>query len=74
MIPDDIRNRLRKKAGAISRLFSSPEGQEVLSLLDEEFLYGDMFDNDPHRTAYNLGARDVVIYIHQLLRHSENDG
>lgn len=65
----EIRERLERKAQAFRRLFSTPDGKEVLDILKDEFAEGDLFDVDPCVTAYRLGARDMVVYINQLMRY-----
>lgn len=62
------RRELAKKALKFKQVFNSDEGQEVLEMLEEEFNPDVLFDDNPHRTAYNTGRRDVVVYIQQLLR------
>ena len=54
------------KSKAISRFLDSPDGKEVLSLLEEEFFLGTMMGSTPEQTAFNLGRRDVVVYIRNL--------
>jgi hypothetical protein len=40
-------------------------------MLREEFYEGDLFTPDPNTTAYNLGRRDVVVYIDQLMNFKD---
>jgi hypothetical protein len=67
----EVRDRLKQKSIIIRRLFSTPDGMEVLKVLDEEFTKGKMFTPEPLQTAYLLGARDVVLYIQQLLVYGD---
>jgi hypothetical protein len=67
----DIRTRLAKKSAKIKKLFSSPDGKEVLDILEEEFNGDNLFYADPYTTAHKLGSRDVVVYLQQLIRHKE---
>ena len=67
----DIKARLDRKAAVLQRVFSTPDGLEVLEYLDEEFTKGVMFSQDPRDEAYKLGARDVVIYLQQLVKFGE---
>lgn len=70
---DKVKQRLSRKAAALARFLSSPDGAEIVEILEEEFVYGELFDNDPCKTAYNLGGRDVVVYLRQLKRIGEKD-
>lgn len=54
-------------------MFSTPEGKEVLKHLEQEFDADILFERDPNVTAYNLGRRDVVVYIRQMLRYLEKE-
>lgn len=67
----DVKARLDRKAAVLQRVFSTPDGQEALGYLDEEFTKGQLFSSDPLSTAYKIGSRDVVIYIQQLVKFGE---
>lgn len=41
--------------------------------LNEEFNRDNVYVPDSDRTQYNLGRRDVVIYIEQILRNGEEN-
>lgn len=41
-------------------------GREIVELLEDEFYHGLLFDSDPYKTAYNVGRRDVVMYLKEL--------
>ena len=70
---DQVKKKLAAKAAAMSRVLSSPDGQELVKALEEEFLQKPLFDPDSARqTDYNLGGRDVVIYMKQLQSYAEN--
>jgi hypothetical protein len=62
---------LDKKRGQFRNLFKTQDGQAVLKALHEEFNQLDIMAATPERTAYNLGGRDVVMYIEQLLKEKE---
>jgi hypothetical protein len=70
---EDIRRRIRHKSAALVEFMNSEIGKAVINALEEEFYEGDLFDPDPHKSAYNLGRRDVVVYLKQLQRQSERD-
>lgn len=58
---------LEAKAARFAEIFTTPKGQEVLRDLREEF-DGEMLDDNPYKTHYNLGKRDIIVYIEQLIR------
>ena len=61
------------KSGYFYRIFTSPDGKKVLEWLEEEFDMDEIFTaGEPDTTVYNLGKRDVVVYIRQMIRLKEN--
>jgi hypothetical protein len=52
----EFQNRQRR----LGRLFLSDNGQELLDLLAGYWYHGDLLDEDAAKTAFNLGAREVV--------------
>lgn len=72
MISDEVKRKLMIKAGLVHKVFSSPDGKQVFEFLKEQFDSGELFSPDnPNLTNYRLGARDVVVYIQQLINHKE---
>lgn len=63
---DKVKARLQKKSARVQTFMDSELGRAVIDALDAEFYDGDLFDKDPYQTAYNLGRRDVVVYLKQL--------
>jgi hypothetical protein len=63
---------LEKKSGDFHKLFTSPLGVKVLEALEEEFNPDVLIGATDAKTNYNVGARDVVIYIRQMIRYKEN--
>ena len=63
---------LGQKAGDFHKLFTSPVGVKVLESLEEEFNPDVLIGETNAKTNYNVGARDVVIYIRQMIRYNEN--
>ena len=63
---------LGKKAGDFHKLFTSPIGVKVLESLEEEFNPDKLLGKDDAETNYKVGARDVVIYIRQMIRYTDN--
>lgn len=69
-----IREKLRLKAQVVRRVFSSMDGKRVLQILREELDGPNIVDPlSPHMTHYNLGKRDAMVYIQQLIDHKEDD-
>lgn len=66
---DEAKKNLRKKSIKVFRLFSSPEGEEVLKILEQEFDHRDPRGVDIQDTYYRLGQRDVMVYIRQHLNN-----
>lgn len=61
------------KSGYFYRIFTSPDGKKVLEWLEEEFDADEIFAaGEPDTTSYNLGKRDVIVYIRQMIRLKEN--
>lgn len=65
-----IAERLATKVHKINALFSTDLGREVLAFLDQQFVNSDLRGTDTHDTYYNLGARDVVSYLHETIEKS----
>lgn len=63
---------LGKKAGDFHKTFTSPVGVKVLEALEEEFNPDVLLGKTDAETNYNVGKRDVVIYIRQMIRYKEN--
>lgn len=63
---------LGQKAGNFHKLFTSPLGVKVLEALEEEFNPDVLIGETDAKTNYKVGARDVVIYIRQMIRYKEN--
>lgn len=68
-----IKSRLEKKARRIQRFMSLELGSDVVQALADEFYDGELYSDDPIRTAYNLGRRDVVVYLKQLQKWRTED-
>lgn len=61
------------KSGFFYRIFTSPDGKKVLEWLEEEFDMDEIFKaGEPNTTSYNLGKRDVIVYIRQMIRLKQN--
>jgi len=70
---DKVRKRLAKKSARVQNFMNSEIGKDLIDVIEDEFYHGELFDNDPYRTAYNLGRRDVVIFLKQLLNWKDHE-
>ncbi len=68
----EIQEKLEKKAARFHKLFTSPAGKLVLKDLEDEFNPDVLLGKSDSETNYNVGKRDVYIYITQLIRYKEN--
>ena len=60
------------KSGDFHKLFTSPIGAKVLDALELQFNPDVLVGETDAKTNYNVGARDVVIYIRQMIRYTDN--
>lgn len=61
---------LEVRASKFQRLFLSAEGEEVLKILKAQFCPAELFDpNSDSKTFVNIGERNVVTYIEQMMRY-----
>jgi molybdopterin converting factor small subunit len=69
---DELRARLKKRAGAFERVFSSPDGQEVLRELEDKFNGNTLRVNkengtiDVYASIAASGCRQVLLYIQDM--------
>jgi hypothetical protein len=68
-----IRQKIRSKGASVSRFLDSPDGSVVMAALEAEFFDGPMMAATPEATAFNLGRRDVVVYLKQLRDYSRKE-
>ena len=66
-------SEVNRRAAIVARAFSTPDGQEALKILTQQFGGSCYAKGDPHHTAYLEGARDVLIYIRQMTEHYEKE-
>ena len=66
MTRDDLRKKLDVVAKSARTIFATPEGEAVLADLEAAFVFGDLLGESPEKTAFNLGAREVVLYLRAL--------
>ena len=57
---------IRRKAGAVRALFATDEGRKVLDILGDEFDTDELRGGTVEETYFNLGRRDVLVYLKQL--------
>ena len=69
---ESAKARLRKKAQVFkSCLRDHPNGRLVVMYLKQEFLASELWSPDPHVTAGNAKARDMIDYIERMIRFEE---
>lgn len=60
---------IRDKAMLVKKIFGTSDGEKLMEILEKEFNSDNLLAvGDPHVTHYNLGRRDVVMYLKQLQR------
>jgi hypothetical protein len=65
---EEYQERLRAVKQAFVNVFSSPDGKKVLEQLKKEFDPDTLHvEGDTHATYINLGRRDVVIFIEEVI-------
>jgi hypothetical protein len=62
---------LKEKVKRIAGVLSTPDGQYLLEALKTEFIPDDLLGKDDRETYMNLGRRDVVIYLFQIVKFHE---
>jgi len=65
---DVVKKRLANKSARVQMFMSSELGREIIKVLEEEFCEGTLYALTDRDTAFNLGRRDVVMYLKQLQR------
>lgn len=66
------KEKIARNAGVIRNVLASPDGEKMMKILEDAFYHGEMYSPDPYRMAFNLGARDVVVYLRQLAKYGES--
>lgn len=76
MTQDEMKAALARKARAVANILSTPDGEEMLKAIEEEFLKEPrrLLGKDPQETGYRIGAADVVYYLKQLKQFHDNGG
>lgn len=59
---------------AAQAFFATPPGRELLEVLELTFLFGPLQGPTPEQTAFNLGQREVVLYLRRLSKLRERTG
>lgn len=63
----ELRLEAEQKAANLKRILVSPDGVELLKLLDIEFAdRTSHVAGDPHTTAFNEGQRSVVLFLRDI--------
>ncbi|AEM62903.1 hypothetical protein phiVC8_p06 [Vibrio phage phiVC8] len=70
---EEVEASAKKKAAAFAAVFRTPDGERVLEAIRQEFDKDELRGNTVEGTYFNLGRRDVLVYIEQMIRYSERD-
>lgn len=65
---ENMKRRIREKAATFHEFLSNPVGKELIQILKEEFDGADLRGATSDDTYYNLGSRDVVMFLETLGR------
>lgn len=66
------RQQLAERIGNDVKLtFTTPSGARVLEALSERFVNGDLLGATPEETAFNLGCREVVMWMQRMTKLAE---
>jgi hypothetical protein len=65
--------RLAKKIGNAQTVLSTPQGLQLMAALEQEMNGHDLRGGSVEDTYYNLGKRDVFMYLLQLSNASLED-
>lgn len=60
------KQRLKDRERIVKRVCDTGEGKQLLALLNDTFVRGDLIGKDTHDTYYRLGMRDVVEFLNHL--------
>ncbi|MGI9889075.1 hypothetical protein [Vibrio chagasii] len=70
---EEVEAKVRKKSELFKHVFESEDGKAVLEALEEEFNRDELRGQTPQDTYFNLGRRDVLVYIKQMIRYSNKE-
>jgi hypothetical protein len=68
---EELRQKMRQRNARFGKLFLSVEGAELLEMLSQNFYDSDLVAETAEKTAFNLGAREVVRYLLELRNHAK---
>ena len=66
--------KLEVQQATLGSVLASAPGLKLLETLEADFVEGDLFGESPEETAFNLGAREVVLYLRRLARAAQRTG
>jgi hypothetical protein len=73
MISSDLVESLKAKKLSVQRVAASEDGKVLFEMLRKEFDDSQLFDPDPLKTAYRLGARDLYVYLKEVSSTTKGD-
>ncbi len=66
-------NELEKRRALFHRVFTTPEGKQVLEMLRKDHQEVAMFSKDPLVMAYNTAQFELVQYLRDMSNGDDND-
>lgn len=63
---EELRRRLAERNAGAVRVLNTPDGKDLVEALERAFIFGDLLGETPEQTAFNLGAREVALWLRGL--------
>lgn len=70
---EQLVEQTRKRALAAKHVLQSENGQVLMSMLEIECNPSKLIGETPEKTAYNVGKRDVYVYLQEIINLREED-
>ena len=67
------KKQIMAKAKIVMRVAATPEGQALFGVLEKTFQSSSLLEDNPQRTAYNLGQYELVQYLKDLRDIEDTD-
>ena len=62
-IPEEKVTAIKQEHELIRRVFSTPEGSQLLGVLAEQYVWSKQLHPDPHVLASRIGIQDLVTHF-----------
>lgn len=71
--PEELREESEQKAANMKKWLMSPDGQENVATLEQEFAdRTSHVPGDPYTSAFNEGQRSVVLFLKDIIESNYN--